>query len=266
MKLAFRYRTRLDFNIPVREHHLLLACLPRDFDNQRVENVHLSLSPCCTWTEERDWCGNRSVYAYLAEEHSHTEVLVTGVCETGLAPQTEREENPSAVWRVPTPRTAAGPCIRSLYHRLAQDAPEGVYERVLHFSKGVHEALRYQPSSTSIHTTGEETLKQGCGVCQDYSHVLLAILRRDGIPARYVVGLMQGEGSSHAWVEANCRGWWYGFDPTNLLLTDESYIKISHGRDYGDCVVSRGVFRGRANQSQSIEVSVKPLPENSKEE
>lgn len=261
MKLTFRYRTRVDFDSPVTEHHLLLSCLPRNFDNQRVETVALTLSPNAPWVEDEDWCGNRSVYAYLTEEHTYLEALVTGSCETGLAPQTQREEAPSAVWRVATERTAAGPCIRALYQKLAQSAPETVYERVLHFSQGVHEAMRYEPGTTSIHTTGEEALTSGCGVCQDYAHILLALLRRDGIPARYVVGLMQGEGSSHAWVEANCKGWWYGFDPTNCLLADESYIKISHGRDYGDCVVSRGVFRGKANQTQCIEVSVQPIPE-----
>ena len=103
-------------------------------------------------------------------------------------------------------------------------------------------------------------MKIGAGVCQDYSHVLLSLLRMAGMPARYVVGLMQGEGESHAWVEANCRGYWYGIDPTNHLLINESYIKLAHGRDYGDCMISRGISRNpRAIQTMDVSVSVNPV-------
>jgi transglutaminase-like putative cysteine protease len=89
--------------------------------------------------------------------------------------------------------------------------------------------------------------------------VYIAILRMAGIPARYTVGMMQGEGESHAWAEANCNGYWYGIDPTNALLINESYIKISHGRDYGDCMISRGIFSNpRAVQTMKVGVSVCP--------
>ena len=67
---------------------------------------------------------------------------------------------------------------------------------------------------------------------------------------------MQGEGVSHAWVEICANGIWYGMDPTNDKLVDDTYIKISHGRDYKDCIVNRGVFTGTGTQTQSVHVNV----------
>ena len=62
--------------------------------------------------------------------------------------------------------------------------------------------------------------------------------------------LMRGEGVTHAWIEALCKGYWYGFDPTNNLLVNDDYIKFSHGRDYEDCLVNKGFFTGITTQQQ----------------
>ena len=80
-----------------------------------------------------------------------------------------------------------------------------------------------------------------------------------GIPARYVVGMMIGEGYTHAWVEIYTGEGWYGLDPTNNLHIDDYYIKIAHGRDYADCIVDRGIFNGFTNQQQEIVVSVEEI-------
>lgn len=100
------------------------------------------------------------------------------------------------------------------------------------------------------------------GVCQDYSHVMLSLLRMEGIPARYVTGMMVGEGASHAWVEAQCCGYWYGFDPTNDLLVDDSYIRAACGRDSADCDIIRGTFYGSACQMQQERVLVETIRSN----
>ena len=102
-------------------------------------------------------------------------------------------------------------------------------------------------------------MEMGKGVCQDYAHILIALCHMDGIGARYVVGFMIGEGATHAWVEIMCGGYWYGLDPTNNLMVDETYIKLSHGRDYNDCTVVRGSFYRQASQHQEVYVSVEEL-------
>lgn len=121
----------------------------------------------------------------------------------------------------------------------------------------VHENMNYTKGVTAIDTTAEEALQSGEGVCQDYAHILLSLCREERIPARYVVGMLLGEGESHAWIEAFDGKNWIGFDPTNNLIVDDAHIKISHGRDYQDCSINRGVFTGQARQKQRILVEVR---------
>lgn len=85
---------------------------------------------------------------------------------------------------------------------------------------------------------------------------MIALMHMSGIPARYVVGMLQGEGLSHAWVEIYENGMWIGLDPTNNLVVSDRHIKISHGRDYKDCTINQGFFTGNADQRQQIRVSV----------
>lgn len=109
---------------------------------------------------------------------------------------------------------------------------------------------------TAIQTTAEEAMALGMGVCQDYSHILLSLCRMEHIPSRYVVGMLIGEGLSHAWVEICDNGHWIALDPTNNLIVDDQHIKISSGRDYQDCIINQGLFVGQTTQVQTIHVSV----------
>lgn len=116
--------------------------------------------------------------------------------------------------------------------------------------------MKYVPGTTNIQTTASQAFRQGTGVCQDYAHIYLAMARLLGYPARYMSGMMLGEGATHAWVEAAVDGKWIGIDPANDCLVDDRYICFAHGRDYADCPVERGIFLGAASQSQEVLVSV----------
>ena len=102
-------------------------------------------------------------------------------------------------------------------------------------------------------------MEKGAGVCQDYAHIFLSLLRLKGIPARYVTGMLRGEGESHAWVELALGEYWYGLDPTNDCVVAGEHVRIACGRDYRDCRISQGVFYGGARQTQQVSVSVNPL-------
>lgn len=124
--------------------------------------------------------------------------------------------------------------------------------------------LRYDADATHVHTTLAEILDLKAGVCQDFAHLMLACLRSVGVPARYVSGYlfveegsgMQGEQGSHAWVEAMLPdGRWLGLDPTNNLLANDRYVRVHHGRDYGDCSPVKGIYRGPGAR-MTVEVSV----------
>ena len=96
-----------------------------------------------------------------------------------------------------------------------------------------------------------------CILHADYAHILLSLCRMEGIPARYVVGMLTGEGASHAWVEIYDNRKWYALDPTNMLIVQDEHIKISSGRDSQDCRMNHGIMVGNAFQTQEVEVTVK---------
>jgi transglutaminase/protease-like cytokinesis protein 3 len=133
----------------------------------------------------------------------------------------------------------------------------------------IHQMLQFDPVPTHVHTTVNEVLELERGVCQDYTHLFLTMARLNKIPCRYVSGyLNQGEnlqvvGSAvmHAWVEALVPNQgWFGFDPTNNLLTDDNYIKTAHGADYSDCSPIKGVLRTSGEHNTNYGVKVIPIP------
>ena len=105
---------------------------------------------------------------------------------------------------------------------------------------------------TDERTTAVLALERGAGVCQDMAHLLLCVLREAKIPARYVVGLIPGEGETHAWVEVYDGKRFIGVDPTHLKRTDDTYLRVSTGRDSRDCAINRGVFSGAAKQTMAV--------------
>lgn len=262
MRLRFEYNWILDFSESVEDQCFSMLCLPRDTERQRVLETRTEVRPDTRILRDADGLGNPMLYGAVRDPHASFQLRTEGLVETKPALYEEWQDpaDPALyLYRVPSAFTAPGPALEAAFRELEKDAPEDAYGKLLHYTKGVHSLLRYEPGRTGVRTTAEEAVTIGAGVCQDYAHALIALLRMAGLPARYVVGLMRGEGESHAWAEANCKGWWYGVDPTNSLLIDESYIKFSHGRDYGDCMISRGLFRNpRATQTMKVSVSVAP--------
>ncbi len=133
-------------------------------------------------------------------------------------------------------------------------------------NSGIFSAFDYRPQSTQVDSPIDHALEERQGVCQDFAHIMLALVRPLGIPSRYVSGyLFHGEdnhdrsdaGASHAWIEAWLPGLgWVGFDPTNNLIAVERHVKAAIGRDYADVPPTRGVFKGRATSELSVAVQV----------
>jgi transglutaminase-like putative cysteine protease len=122
----------------------------------------------------------------------------------------------------------------------------------------VYGRLEYLRGITGVHTTAEQALAAGGGVCQDYSHVMIAICRLLGLPALYVSGHQLGEGGTHSWVEVllpaddgSGRLVAWAFDPTHGCRADLTYLVVAVGRDYGDVAPTAGSFSGRAGGSLS---------------
>jgi len=127
----------------------------------------------------------------------------------------------------------------------------------------VHNTLRYAHGTTDIHTTAAQALALGCGVCQDYAHIMLVLCRLCGLPARYISGHLLGEGGTHAWVEVLLpapeqpdAAIALAFDPTHGCQTDLHYLTIAVGRDYYDVAPTSGTFqapyRGQLTASKRV--------------
>jgi transglutaminase-like putative cysteine protease len=145
-------------------------------------------------------------------------------------------------------------------------APEPGYDLVKYLNdlnQHLHSRFVYSPGSTTVNTPLEEFVVTGEGVCQDYTHAMLAVCRRVRLPARYVSGYIDagadfvGAAATHAWVECLIPGaGWVGFDPTNCTLAGEAHVKIGHGRDYDDVPPIRGVRRGGGRETLGVNVSM----------
>ena len=127
----------------------------------------------------------------------------------------------------------------------------------------LHELLEFDPVPTNVHTTASEVFYLGKGVCQDYTHLFLAIARQNRIPSRYVSGYLNqgnnltGSAVMHAWAECFIPGFgWLGFDPTNNLLAGLDHIKAAHGVDYSDCSPIKGILKTRGSNKTSYKVDV----------
>lgn len=254
-QLSFHYHLKITLNQPITNHRFTLRCTPVSDARQRILWAEPTVSPADFLSRSRDQWGNVLLYGGCKEANTCFEVNVTGQAETGLADCIPSEnEMRDRLFQYATPLTAADEAMRRFADglNLSGDALTQA-ETVMN---AVHTALRYQKGSTTVRTTAAEAFAAGQGVCQDFSHVMLAILRSRQIPCRYVVGMLLGEGESHAWVEVLHQGNWYAFDPTNGRRVGDEHIKLSHGRDYLDCTINRGVFRGFAKQETALSVVV----------
>ncbi len=139
-----------------------------------------------------------------------------------------------------------------------------VMQLVEQCSSYIYSNFKYIKGITNIETTVDEILEHRSGVCQDFAHVLLQLLRTIGIPSRYVSGYicpnkngMRGEGATHAWVEAYLPDHgWIGIDPTNNVWVTTHHVKLAVGRNFNDCSPVKGTFKGISRQTLSVYVSV----------
>lgn len=255
--LHFTYEMLFEFSEPVWKHRFTLKCMPVSNLCQRIEETMLSIEPEPRCGESVDSFGNREFYGTVEEPHQRFYVKVSGIAVTGLGSfENALPSHQLGSFRYPSDYTRPGRCLKEYMASLSFAEGMSAYDRGVFLMHRLHQDFVYEKGVTTFQTTAEEAMCLGRGVCQDYAHILIALLRMLKIPARYVVGMMIGEGFSHAWAEMESEGRWYGLDPTNDALVGENYIKISHGRDYNDCVVNKGVFTGIASQKQDIKVIV----------
>ena len=255
-KLEFFFDTRLTFSSPVVCHNFLLRCLPDNTDVQTVEQSRLVLEPGLPVFYQKDGMGNLTAAGSCREPHTILNYRSEGVVTVDFSRR--QPQTPHPMYRYPSPLAQPGAGMREFLSGLSLTGKPPL-EQVLIIQQAVHRHLEYAPGTTNILTSAARSFALGKGVCQDYAQIMVTLCRMAGFSARYCVGLSVGEGASHAWAEVHFPEGWIGFDPTRGCPVDETYLRIAVGRDFSDCPVERGVFRGNASQSQTVFMSVSEL-------
>lgn len=256
-KLRFTYEMQLKFDEPIYDHYFALRLVPISDDVQTIDISSRYISPTDCLNEVVDGFGNHKYVGHYFDHHKQFEIQVVG--NAVVEGMKVRKETLHSMYKFPSKFTTPGPALQKAYEE-CKHLKGNPLEKAIQIQMYLYQHFSYVKGSTDITTTAEEAFRAGRGVCQDYAHILIALCRMSGIPARYINGFMIGEGSTHAWVEIYTGEGWYGLDPTNNLHIDDYYIKLAHGRDYEDCVLDKGIFVGTpANQEQTILVSVEEI-------
>lgn len=263
-KLRFDYATTIEFTEPVSDHRFQLRCLPPNLPQQRICDLEFNLAPECPMARGVDSFANPVVTGRIPEPHEHFSYHVSGLAFVDQRQPQKQVYKP--LYRYQSDFTQQGPMLERMTAEVAHDLDRYAWtmapiEQAKYVMGAVHERISYVPGATNVRTTAEEALTGGAGVCQDYAQVAISVCRGLGLMAKYVAGVYDAEGATHAWFEVYQSGCWHALDPTNNKVVDDSYIKISHGRDYGDAMLSIGVFMGGAGQTQTVHAKVESLAE-----
>lgn len=278
MLYKIHHITRYRYDRPVIESANQIKIFPLTDGRQEVIKHELDITGDPSIHRYTDYFGNTVGLFTLPEPH--TELIIDSklVVRTTQAAQTALDASRLEDWSALPDATQGGVRLLDLskaetktiddniQHAVGslgpfQDAPADFIRRCSEF---VYEQFTYQKGITNIETTVAEIWEHRAGVCQDFAHVLLEMLRSVGIPSRYVSGYIcpnssgaRGAGATHAWVEAwmPCCGW-TGIDPTNNCWVTDAHIALATGRHFDDCSPVKGTFKGPANQELSIYVSV----------
>jgi transglutaminase-like putative cysteine protease len=281
---SVRHSTTFRYEPAVRESVMEVRLQPRSDGDQRCLNFTLDVDPAANIRQYRDFTGNTVHHFDIAGRHAR--VIVTA-------------QSSVEVQSVPAPRSADSgdwPDLDALIagndhwemllpsHFAHSSAPLDQLARELGFTRrgnpmelltelneAIYNLFAYVPNTTKVDSPIEEALQTRQGVCQDFAHIMIALVRRLNVPCRYVSGYMfhraedetqkdrSVEGASHAWVEALVpRLGWVAFDPTNNLVGADRHIRVAIGRDYADVPPTRGVYKGEAQSELSVSVTVSP--------
>lgn len=280
-----RYRiehvTRLVYTEPVRRCTMSLCLQPLQTPGQRLVDFSVETTPPARLTTETDPFGNTRHILTLHQDHNILEVVSTSEVEKTSPPALPERpvvgtwDETRAMGADPkwwdftgsSPLAHPSPALSDFVTGLGVEPAGDPLADLMALSEALNDAFEYLPGATSVDSTIDEFLTSRKGVCQDYTHVMVAIARSWGVPTRYVSGYLyvnhpgsEQPGSTfgaatHAWAETRLpRLGWIGFDPTNRSLADQKHVGIAVGRDYQDVPPTRGVIEGGGKSQLEVDV------------
>jgi transglutaminase-like putative cysteine protease len=280
VRYLIEHESRLRFPEPVREHHFELRLAPQNGEALRVLRCEVTVAPETELREHVDCFGNRVVRGSVMAPHDALDARVAALVETrlenpfafaALAPAAERAWLARELSADPSLHSFLlhrSPAVPDLGSLEGLDAPAFDESRTLlenavaamDWCKG---RFAYEPGGTAVHAPLDTFVKRGGGVCQDFAHCLVALVRGWGFPARYVAGYVDpgpeasSEQTTHAWAELLVPGaGWRGIDATHGLVVNELYVPVAVGRDSRDAAPVRGTFKGEG-QHEAPEVRLR---------
>jgi transglutaminase-like putative cysteine protease len=283
MNFAIRYLTEYGYEGKVTDNLNALRVRPATTSTQRVDDFHVRVDPEARLQRHLDYFGTEVIEFGVPQPHDHLSVDVRARVVTATPP-----EPPATTWeelRAPSYEAAGGEFLLPTGDEPENGALDELFEAsrangplatVQLLSELIPDRFEYRRGATYVGSTVDDLLEAGAGVCQDFVHLGLVLLRRHGIAARYVSGYLwaapgnDGDDSveveTHAWLEAllpagghHGEPVWVGADPTNRVLAGETHVKIGHGRRYSDVPPIKGVYRGTAAAELDASVTMTRL-------
>jgi transglutaminase-like putative cysteine protease len=282
MYYSILHKTRFRYSAPVRESITEVRMQPRSEGAQRCLSFRLATAPPAMAHSYTDCYGN--IVHHFDVPAPHKQITITAESIVILPPPPPLPEALSpAAWAeldaltaaedhwdflAPSRFTTPTALLVELAQELELRRRDDPLSLLRELNGRLYGAFAYEPGHTEVDSPIDVALAARRGVCQDYAHVMIALVRSLAIPCRYVSGYLfhraedhdrSAEDATHAWVEALLPGLgWVGLDPTNNLEAGERHIRTAVGRDYADVPPTRGVYKGRAESA--LEVGVKVMP------
>lgn len=281
------HETVVEYSGGARASYNELRMTPLSTPTQTTLVSHVELQPLAPMWQYTDYWGTRVTSFDLQEPHSTLTIRAASTVETKAANGGDADRTAVGPARMgagladadwdeiagrirtgefadftsATPRTTISRELeREARDRAADATPHEAANRIAGW---LHDAVAYVPGATGVHTNAQESWDQKSGVCQDFSHLAIALMRAAGLPARYVSGYLfptpeaepgvTAEGQSHAWVEY-WAGAWVGIDATNRTSPGPRHVVVGHGRDYGDVLPHKGIYHGAPDSSLTVSV------------
>jgi transglutaminase-like putative cysteine protease len=279
MFYSIRHVTKFSYDMPISESVMEARMQPRSEGVQRCQHFGLSTIPVSRAMMFQDHDGNIVHHFNIPSRHAWMLLTADALVECAPAPYVPMSLGPYAwssldsltaggeFWETLSPSAFARPTplLRELRAELGLERGEDPLSTLRTLTEEMYARFEYSPKSTRVDSPIDDALRTRQGVCQDFSHIFIALAREIGVPCRYVSGYLfhQGDadrssdGATHAWAEAFLPDLgWIGFDPTNNLIALDRHIRVAIGRDYADVPPTRGVYKGLAGVKSELAVAV----------
>jgi len=261
MLIDVEHRMHFDYQDFIRDSQMEIRIEPLALPIQALHSFQMTVGPHASVERYIDWNGNWVHYLSIRDYHDQIEILARSLVDTRPDasaidrlnqddPQPAQSRHPDfARFEGPVEDT---PALDELADALAISDRAPLGEQVMAVGDLLGSSLEYRPGVTNWRSNVADVLAHRSGVCQDFTHVALALLRRRNIPCRYVSGYLHVEvdtSQSHAWIEVyGENAGWVGYDPTHQTLPTDRYVTVATGRSYEDVPPNRGVYRGAARE------------------